>query len=325
MTRLESLWYSRIPIWLVLWPLSLLFFLISTIRRGLFKSGIKSSFHPGIPVIVVGNISVGGSGKTPLVTWLCDELKAQGYRPGIISRGYGGEASEWPQLVNSDSDPKQVGDETVLLARRTGCPLVAAPDRVAAAELLRQQSDVDLIICDDGLQHYRLQRDIEISVIDGQRRLGNGWLLPSGPLRERASRQRQVDWVVTNGNAQDGEIPMSLAAESLIHLESGKSEPISDWQGRECHAVAGIGNPKRFFEMLRLYQLNPIEHPFADHHPYTKSELEYTDELPIVMTEKDAVKCGGFANQRIWYIPVSAQLPEEWAQQITQSIESRSG
>lgn len=319
------MWQQQSPLLLLLWPISVLFGALSRARRGLYRWGLLPSYHPGVPVVVVGNISVGGSGKTPLVVWICERLSAQGYSPGIISRGYGGQSKQWPQVVTADSDAALVGDETVLLARRTGCPLVAAPDRVAAAMQLQQQFDVDCIISDDGMQHYRLQRDIEIAVIDGERRLGNGMLLPAGPLREAPRRLQEVDWVISNGKALAGEIPMSLVATEMVHLVTGERQSLSDWQGRQCHAVAGIGHPQRFFVMLQSLGLDPIPHPFPDHHPYTPKELAFADRLPIVMTEKDAVKCTPFANERIWYIPVTAQLPKVLDCELTQLIESLSG
>lgn len=259
------------------------------------------------PVIVVGNISVGGNGKTPLVIYLVERLRANGRAPGIVSRGYGGRANT-PQAVSPDSDPRQVGDEAVLLAGRCRCPVVVGKDRVAAAQALLLDYACDVVVADDGLQHYALARDIEIAVIDGQRRFGNGFCLPAGPLREPPRRLREVDWVVGNGSAKAGEILMTLHAEHAHRLSEAKESRALRGFRVPVHAIAGIGNPQRFFTTLREHGLTLYEHPFPDHHRFSAGDLDFGDDLPILMTEKDAVKCRPWASERCWYVPVCARL-----------------
>lgn len=323
--KLIQQWYSpRAPLGLL--PLSWLFSLLVRLRRRAYRSDILHSVHLSIPVIVVGNITVGGTGKTPLVAWLVKRLQQAGYRPGIITRGYGGQAQQWPQRVSPETDPLMVGDEPVLLAQRCGCPIVAAPDRVAAARALLEDSNCDILISDDGLQHYRLQRDIEIVVVDGARRFGNGQLLPAGPLREPLSRLQQADYVVANGVSQGGEVAMQLVPGMLVALsDNTTTAPLSEFQGRQVHAVAGIGNPSRFFELLKGAGLSVIEHPFPDHHGFTAEDLNFADGLPLLMTEKDAVKCRPYADGRMWYLPVEAQLDESFARSLMQRVESLTG
>lgn len=324
MKRLVEQWYSpRAPLWLQ--PLSWLFFLVVLVRRFAYRNGILRSERLPVPVIVVGNITVGGTGKTPLVIWLVRLLQQAGYHPGIVTRGYGGQAQQWPQQVTSGSDPLMVGDEPVLLAHHCRCPIAAAPDRLAAARQLLQ-SGCDLVISDDGLQHYRLGRDIEIVVVDGVRRFGNGQLLPAGPLREPLSRLHQVQYVVANGVAADGEIRMSLAPGTVRALSDDlTTRALGDFRGMQVHAVAGIGNPGRFFELLRQAGLSVTEHPFPDHHRFVAEDLAFDDDLPILMTEKDAVKCRSYANGRSWYLPVEAQLDESFGHSLLQHVKRLTG
>lgn len=325
MSRIDEHWYRGSPWLLLLWPLSLLFCLLVMLRRLLFRIGVLHSERLAVPVIVVGNITVGGSGKTPLVLWLAEFLRRHGYRPGLISRGYGGKAASWPQAVAADSDPREVGDEALLLARRSGCPMAVGPDRVAAARLLLEHYAVDLIISDDGMQHYRLGRDIEIAVLDGERRLANRLCLPAGPLREPPGRIRSVDFVVSNGSAGEGEWPMQLVAADALPLLAGPPRPPSDFASGPVHAVAGIGNPARFFATLRALGLEPIEHPFPDHHPFGKGELDFNDTAPVLMTEKDAVKYLDYAGRRHWYLPVTARLPDEFGNSLLAALEKQNG
>lgn len=320
MKRLEDHWYSsRAPFWLL--PLSWLFRALVAVRRWAYRTGVLSSYDVAAPVIVVGNISVGGTGKTPLVSWLVALLRKAGYRPGVVSRGYGGRAERWPQQVRVDSDPNMVGDEPVMLAQRCGCPVVAAPDRVTAAKQLLKHEGCDVIITDDGLQHYRLRRDIELAVIDGERRFGNGHCLPAGPLREPKSRLDEVDFVISNGVANRREFAMTLNADGVHSLtEDGVKKSFDDLVGQQVHALAGIGNPKRFFHLLRSRGLDVIEHPFADHHRFQAEDLNFGDDIPILMTEKDAVKCRRFAMPQMWYVPVHAHLPEALALRLLQML-----
>ncbi len=308
-------WYSRNPLALALLPLAGLFAGVVALRRWLYRRDWLHRERLPVPVLVVGNISVGGSGKTPLVIHLVRLLREAGYRPGVVSRGYGGRGGERPARVTPESDPDRVGDEPVLIAIRAACPVVVDPDRPRGArELVRAGCDV--IIADDGLQHYRLQRDLEIAVLDarrdGARRgFGNGWLLPAGPLREPRARLREVDLVVEHG----------VAAPALgcytMHLQPGpawnlrdpdRHQPLERWRGATVHAVAGIGDPQRFFAMLEHFGIETIRHPFPDHHRFRPGELVFDDELTVLMTEKDAVKCRILATARHWAVPVDAAL-----------------
>ncbi len=303
---LERVWYGggRGGAWLR--PLALLYRGVTAIRHAGYASGLFRSIRIDCPVVIVGNLSVGGSGKTPLVAWLVDALTSRDIRVGIISRGYGGSA-RGPLRVNPDTDPALAGDEPVLLATQTGVPVAIARDRVAAAELLA--GEVDLLIADDGLQHYRLARDLEIVVIDGVRRFGNARLLPAGPLREPTSRLRDVDFVVTNGGrARAGEISMTLVPGALIALEGGERKALGEFAGQRVHAIAAIGNPGRFFAALRAAGLDPIEHPLSDHAPVGAGDLEFGDGLPVLMTGKDAVKCRALARPGLYWLEVTAAL-----------------
>ncbi len=320
MKKLERYWYSsRAPFWLL--PLSWLFRAVVAFRRWAYRIGLFRSYDVPVPVIVVGNISVGGTGKTPFVTWLVLLLQKAGYHPGIVSRGYGGKAERWPQQVRTDSDPNMVGDEPVMLAQRCSCPIVAAPDRVTAAKQLLKHEACDVIITDDGLQHYRLRRDIELAVVDGERRFGNGHCLPAGPLREPTSRLNEVDFVISNGVANRREFAMSLDTRGLKSVANDSmAQSFNDLVGKKVHAVAGIGNPHRFFQLLRHRGLDVIEHPFPDHHHFQPHDLQFNDDLAILMTEKDAVKCRRFVTPQMWYVPVQAHLPEALALRLLQML-----
>lgn len=303
------MWYGSHPLSTLLAPVGWLFGLVVTARRYTYRAGLLRCEKLPVPIIVVGNITVGGTGKTPLVIWLVNCLQQAGYRPGVASRGYGGAATQWPQAVNENSDPYLVGDEPVLIARRTLCPVVVGPGRVLAAKMLLAEHDCDVIVCDDGLQHYSLDRDIEIVVVDAERRLGNGRCLPAGPLRERASRLQAVDMVVINGGNKDHECNMQLVGERANQLrDPGVSRELRHWGGKTVHGVAGIGNPHRFFAHLRACGHVVVEHAFPDHHNFRATDLQFGDELPVMMTEKDAVKCRAFAQSSHWYVPVEASL-----------------
>ncbi len=305
---LEARWYQASPS-LLLRPLAALYGSISAARR---RAARPQALPLPAPVIVVGNISVGGTGKTPFVIWLVEQLRAQGWRPGVISRGYGGRAPQYPHVVDAGGDAVHSGDEPLLIARRCGCPVVVAPDRRAAALRLLELGDVDIIVADDGLQHYALARDLEICVVDGARGLGNGALLPAGPLREPATRLRDVDLVVVNGEGWNeaglASVRMQLQAETAQSLRDGGSRSLAEFSGQRVHAVAGIGHPPRFFATLRSFGIDVIEHAFADHHPYQASDLRFGDRLPVLMTEKDAVKCRSIDLADAWFVPVAASL-----------------
>ncbi|MGH8506264.1 MAG: tetraacyldisaccharide 4'-kinase [Stenotrophobium sp.] len=306
---LESRWYSDRPAPWLLRPLAVVYGWIAARRR---KRLTATAAKLSVPVIVVGNISVGGTGKTPFVIWLVEQLRSNGFKPGIVSRGYGGRAPEYPYEVTEHTDAAVSGDEPLLLAQRLQVPVVVAPDRLAAArELLARHEAVDVLVADDGLQHYRLARDLEFCVVDAARGLGNGALLPAGPLRESPARLHEVDGVIVNGGGWRGagraHADMTLAMTTVISF-GGRAQPLSAYVGQRVHAVAGIGRPERFFEQLHSFGIKVIPHAFADHHVYTLADLQFGDSLPLLMTEKDAVKCRGFAQRHWIYVPVTAQL-----------------
>ncbi len=301
---LERVWYGDGAGGAWLLPLAALFGVVVRLRRDAFRAGWLASAHPGRPVVVIGNLTVGGSGKTPLTVWLATALAGRGLKVGIVSRGHGGRAIG-PVAVTAASEPALVGDEPVLLARRTTARVVVARDRLAAARELA--AEVDVILADDGLQHYRLARDLEIVVVDGRRRFGNGRLLPAGPLREPVWRAREAGAVVANGGAAAaGELAMTLAADAVVALAGGERRPLGSFRGRQVHAVAGIGDPGRFFETLEAAGVKPIPHPLPDHARMTAADVTFGDSLPVLMTEKDAVKCRSFPAGRLHYLEVSA-------------------
>ena len=321
MNWLDRHGYSLNLVAVLLWPLSLLFGAAVRARWLLYKHGFLRGEAVAAPVVVVGNISVGGTGKTPLVARLVELLRESGYKPGIVSRGYNGQSAEWPRHVTVDSDPSQVGDEPVMLARRCRCPVVVDPDRVAAARTLLETYDCNVILSDDGLQHYQLRRDIEIAVICGFRRLGNGACLPAGPLREPPSRLREVDFVIGNGAARGGEYLMSLRGETAVNLKDPcVSSALAGFRHGTVHAVAGIGDPGRFFDHLRHARLRLIEHPFPDHHRFKPEDLHFRQDLPVLMTEKDAIKCQAFAAEGYWCVPVDAWLDPDFEEHFLKRL-----
>jgi tetraacyldisaccharide 4'-kinase len=307
-------------------PLALVFAAFAALRRLGYRCGLLRSQSAGAPVIVIGNLVAGGTGKTPLVIWLADQLRARGIQAGVVLRGHGGRARS-AQLVTPASDPAEVGDEAVLIARRTGAAVAVGRHRVEAARLLAARG-CRVILSDDGLQHLALRRQVEIVVVDGARGFGNGALLPQGPLREAPARLHRVDAVVINGRNATGIagaagqlLSMALAADALRSVSSDEPTALDTLQGRAVHAVAGIGNPDRFFALLRELGCRPVEHVFADHHGFTPADLAFADELPIVMTEKDAVKCRAFATARMQYLQVSVVLADADAGRLLQLVE----
>jgi len=301
---IHRVWYEGAVSGWVLWPLSGIYWLLLKLRALLFRCGVYRSFKAHAPVIVVGNITAGGTGKTPTVIWLVNELRGKGFTPGIVSRGYGGSKSGTSMRVDARSDPAVVGDEPVLLAQRGQCPVAVDSDRVQAAAMLVDDG-VDVIISDDGLQHLRLRRDFEICVIDGERGLGNRRLLPAGPLRESPNRLASVDQVLVNGSTDmPNAISFELQATDACRLNGSLARPLQRFKDTTVHAVAGIGNPKRFFDLLRGFGIQVIEHSFPDHAVITQAELKFGDDFEVFMTEKDAVKLGQKLIDRYWFVPV---------------------
>ncbi len=300
-------WARRGAVAWLLWPASLLFGLVVLVRKLLYSLGILRSAHPGIPVVVVGNIVAGGSGKTPLAIWIAEFLRAKGWHPGIVSRGYGAQGTA-PRAATIASKADEVGDEPILLSRRSGCPVWVGSDRIAVARALRESNpDVDVLILDDGLQHYRIRRDIEIALVDS-RGPGNGFLLPAGPLREPAWRLKTVDAVVANGFTRRGAFMMAMEGDTLHRMtDAADRRPASSFAGQKVHAVAGIGDPNRFFLHLARLGIKPVPHPFPDHHPFTAGDLAFAGEEAVVMTEKDAVKLRHAARPNWWVLPVTAR------------------
>jgi tetraacyldisaccharide 4'-kinase len=324
---IEQQWQCIGPWHALLMPLSWLFLLLSTIRRLAYFFGVLRSLRLNVPVIVVGNISVGGTGKTPLVIWLVEQLKLAGFSPGIVSRGYGS-CNRLPVAVDAKSTAQSAGDEPLLLARRTGCPVWIGTNRSAAAQaLMRANPQCDLIISDDGLQHYRLQRDIELAVVDAVRGFGNGQLLPAGPLREPVSRLSKVDAVIYNGKQGN-------CAGYVMRLQSGlfrnlkrpqKAIGAEAFSGSNVFAVAGIGNPQRFFNQLRAMGLNIEARAFPDHFAFRPADMAFAGDGVLLMTEKDAVKCSAFAGPDWWYLPVDAVVDHALADYIIQKLRKSNG
>ena len=315
-------WYKK-SLWLyLLFPFSAVISYLTSRRRRKFLKDTKNRFKSKIPLIVVGNLTIGGTGKTPLVKYIASELQKLGYKPGLVSRGYGGKFKE--TLMVTDQTPvKQTGDEAQILST-LNLPFYIDKNRVRALKALNDNHDCDIIISDDGLQHYQMNRDIEIVVIDGKRRFGNNLSFPAGPLRESKKRLDSVDFIVNNsGPTEDGEHLMNISPSKFIHLKSGKSYPVEEWpMHKQVHAVAGLGNPGRFFDLLARLGFDIVRHPFPDHHNFMSSELHYLDHLPIVMTEKDASKCKDFDNNRIWYLTIESDVSDKFIDELDAKIKS---
>jgi tetraacyldisaccharide 4'-kinase len=324
--NVDNIWYStNHPMSLLFAPLGWLYCGISAMRRRAYQRGLFKIHSVPVPVIVVGNITVGGTGKTPLVIWLAQFLATQGFQPGIVSRGYGGQRPRNSiEVVFPDSDPAVVGDEPILLARHGNCPVVVGVDRVRAVQLLLEQYKCNIIISDDGLQHYRLGRDIEIAVLDDIRRYGNRRCLPAGPLREPVSRLENIDFLVTKGATLEHEFSMQYTLKPLQNLtHSHISMPLDSLRGQTVHAIAGIGHPEKFFNRLRDHGLKLKTHIFPDHYVYQIKDIKFKDNLPVIMTEKDAVKCEFMASENHWYLPITARLPEAFGKQLMARLQKR--
>jgi tetraacyldisaccharide 4'-kinase len=333
---LTDIWYGNSSAALWLQPLALVYGAVAAARRGLYATGLLPRYAVGRPVVVVGNLTVGGTGKTPFVAWLAEQLSARRLSFGLLSRGYGGSGTG-PRYVEPASDWREVGDEPLLLRQRTHCHTVVSRDRLAGARALIERR-VDVILADDGLQHLRLARDCEIIVIDGARGFGNGRLLPAGPLRDPVSQLSRANLVVMNGAPthpslaqiasflEARSVQMTLVPGNVIPMDGRRTaRTLDDFRGQRVHAVAGIGNPARFFADLRHRGLDVVEHPFGDHHPFTPADLEFGDGAPVLMTEKDAVKCGAFANARCWYVPVTARFSDAHAAQVLERVIDKLG
>ena len=314
-------WYNK-SIWLyLLYPFSLLFSYLTTRRRRKFLKDKSESYKSNTPIIVVGNLTIGGTGKTPLVKYIATELIKRGYKPGIVSRGYGGKFKETLK-VDENTSVKETGDEAQILSK-LNIPFYIDKNRVRAVEKINKNHDCDVIISDDGLQHYKMKRDIEIAVIDGKRRFGNKLTFPAGPLRESIKRLDSVDFVVNNsGPTEEDEFLMNVSPSEFVHLKSGKSYKVEEWpMHNQVHAVAGLGNPGRFFDLLGKLGFDIIRHPFPDHHNFVSSDIFYLDHLPIIMTEKDASKCKDFDNNKIWYLKIDADVNNKFIDQLQNKLE----
>lgn len=321
---LENIWYNDGLGKYLLIPLTPLFCLIAFIRR--WQQTQQQSTAINVPIIVIGNITVGGTGKTPLVIKVVNLLKEAGYSPGIISRGYKGTAEEWPQRVIPSTPPHLVGDEPVLMASRTHVPVVVGADRNTDIRCLLNHYQCNVIVSDDGLQHYKMPRSLEIIVIDGLRRFGNGWCLPAGPLRERTSRLDNSSFCVVNGEGdhqrQNQEYLMRLQGNLLINLSSAAQMQLSELKGKKVYAATGIGNPDRFYSALQSAGLDIIPHSFSDHHHFQKEDLTFEYDYPILITEKDAVKCRRFQTSNCWYLPVNAILNTAFDDALLQQLKN---
>ena len=319
---LNDIWYGNSPVRFALWPVSAVYRGLARLRRTAYQRGWRPTVEAPVPVIVVGNVSVGGTGKTPFVIWLADQLKQRGRKVGIVTRGYRGKGTEWPRAVTADSDPEEVGDEPVLLARRTRCPVVAGPDRVACVEALLENSRVDVVLSDDGLQHYRLARAFEIAVVDGARGMGNGLCLPAGPLREPPSRLQEVDAIVVNGAGwgHAGVFRAAAVVTKVYELKDGEERTLESFRSNPVHAVAGIGNPQRFFDLLLDAKLDVEPHPLEDHAEITLDELTFEEPGAVLITEKDAVKCEHLKAKGVWCVVVDFQFDADSTSRLMRMV-----
>jgi tetraacyldisaccharide 4'-kinase len=307
--RLARAWYRGAPWLWLLRPLEGIYRCLILLRRWGCHGGLMRRYRAPVPVVVVGNITVGGTGKTPVVIALVEHLQARGLHPGVVSRGYGAGGSDFPHRVSAHSTARDCGDEPLLIHRRTGCPVVVDPRRAVAVQTLLRDNRVDLVLCDDGLQHYALARDFEIALVDQQRQLGNGFCLPAGPLREPPSRLRSVDFVLYRGGSDDGSAAR-LHPGDLVALADEERRPFSPASiGPAVYAVAGIGQPGQFFDTLRRAGFDIEPRAFPDHHPYRREDLAPLTGKPVIMTEKDAVKCLELGHPDCWYLSLEAALP----------------
>lgn len=304
----------------LLLPISWVFYLLSKIRQAFYRIGVFRINQFDVPIVVVGNITVGGSGKTPIVIKLVDYFQQQGKKVGVVSRGYGGSHSGKSLAVKSDTLATVSGDEPLLIASQTGAAVMVNQDRSQAVRDLIKQQQLDVVISDDGLQHYAMGRVVEIAVIDGNRRFGNGFFLPAGPLRESQNRLKSVDFIINNGSAHVGEVFAQLKPTTFIHVLSGEEFPLDLFKNRHCHGVAGIGHPDRFFHTLTQLDIQVEKHHFIDHYQYQINDLEFEDDHPIIMTAKDWVKCREFANGKMYYLKVDLDIGENFLNELTAKL-----
>ncbi|MEI7757531.1 MAG: tetraacyldisaccharide 4'-kinase [Bacteroidota bacterium] len=318
---LSEIHYSKSLVSLLLLPFSAVFLLISFVRKILYRFNFLRSFKLKIPVIVVGNITSGGTGKTPLIIYLANELKKNGYRPGIISRGYGSKGGGMIE-ASQKNDAADVGDEPMLIQKHTHLPVFVSKDRVSAAKaLLKKYKKTDVILSDDGMQHFRLKRDIEVLVIDGTRKFGNGYLLPAGPLREFSSKLKTVDAIVCNHKKViGGSYLMKYKGSSLINLKTNKKIHLNNLRLKNIHAIAGIGNPNRFFDYLKTFNIEFNSSIFEDHYRFSKKDFRNMNDKNIIMTEKDAIKCQKFSRKNFWYLPVTAEVDSKFIDVILKKL-----
>jgi len=321
---IERIWSGKSRLYLLLLPFSWVYGLISGAIRLSYRLGLCQSWRAPVPVVVVGNLTAGGNGKTPVVIWLVEQLQQRGIKVGVVSRGYGGKAASYPLVLSAETSPAEAGDEPVLIYQRTRASVAVAPKRSAAVQALLASASPQIIITDDGLQHYALARDKEIVVIDGVRRFGNGWWLPAGPMRERAARLKTVDAVIVNGGtANSHEIAMQLIPGEAIHLLNGSRIPLQ--QLSDVVAMAGIGHPPRFFNTLVNAGVTPVKTvALADHQALSEAEINALIQpgQTLLMTEKDAVKYRQYADTESdwWYLPVDAQLDTPAATALLESL-----
>jgi len=305
---------------LLLLPLSAVFFIVSRLRFYCYKLGVLRVSHTKTPVIVVGNITVGGSGKTPIVIALCHYFEQQGKRVGVVSRGYDGEYKQDTLLVTESTKPAECGDEPALIASETKANVVVAKRRSLAVQYLIERDLADIIISDDGLQHYAMGRQVEIAVIDSVDGFGNGLLLPAGPLRELPSRLSSVDIVVNNGSGDDAKISSRLVAKQFVNVVTGEKKSLDSFKATRCYGIAGIAKPERFFATLKALEIDVVKKPFSDHHPFSDNDLSFEKGYPILMTSKDCVKCRTFATSQMWYLAVNAELSDGFYQQLESKL-----
>jgi tetraacyldisaccharide 4'-kinase len=333
-TRMPGIWYG--PAWrsVPLWPLSWIFGLLVAARRGLYSVGLLRSVRIGVPVVVVGNLTVGGTGKTPVASWLVRELTLRGHRVGVVLRGYGGRHSGRVRTVQPADDPAEVGDEALLHARNHPHVVAIGADRVAAARLVVERG-AEIVVCDDGLQHLRLGRDYQIAVVDAVRGFGNGWLLPAGPMREPARRLESADAVVLTRRGADGASRVRprrpfvaearLAPGVAVNLVSGERRELAGFRGLRLHAIAGVGNPQAFFDALRAAGLDVVPHPLPDHAPIDPGAPAIPEDATVLMTEKDAVKCAAYARAGWWYVELDVIVERGTARDLLALVLERAG